>query len=219
MMKTTVVPEDFLSHHASWRAALERCIETAPEATHDRDDKAYWRHELRAFDRAFAELSSRRVVVENLLQSPVAGMSGLTVEGALAADWAAVHGSLIQARDHLQKDGVRHTWLDGGIAVAESRSKKPVPDAYLGRAFTETNESAGAQKAELFDELSVRARALGYGNLLSAISSLEHAMTQKASTIKALPPEFTALVSAVLNPQPSLEVDDDESPHQEQPQG
>ncbi len=85
--------------------------------------------------------ATERNVVQNLqgefrsmLQRPVAGLDGITIEGALGADWSAVYGSLIQARDYLQKDGARHTWLDGAIAVADSRAKVPVPDAYLQQA-------------------------------------------------------------------------------------
>lgn len=45
--------EDVLSHRGSWRRALELAIENAPEPTEDMDDKAYWRHELTAFDRVY----------------------------------------------------------------------------------------------------------------------------------------------------------------------
>lgn len=153
MTKMTVVPEDFLSHHASWRAALERCIETAPISTCEMDDKAYWQHELRAFDRAYAALAAlnTRHAMDALLQSPVAGMNGLSIEGALAADWGSVYGSLIQARDHLQKGGVRHTWLDGAIAVAESRAKVPVPDAYLGRESIDEQHQQAATAVNVGD--------------------------------------------------------------------
>lgn len=50
---TTGVPEDFLSHRVSWRTALELCTTRG-----DEDDKAYWRHELAAFDRAYSKLAA-----------------------------------------------------------------------------------------------------------------------------------------------------------------
>ena len=90
-------------------------------------------------------VETTKATVENLLQSQVAG---ITIEGALAADWGAVHGSLLKAREYLQKDGVRHTWLDGAIGVAESRAKVPVPDAYLGRESIEASEDAEGRLAE-----------------------------------------------------------------------
>lgn len=50
------IPEDFLSHQDSWRNALIKARDTAPPATVDSDDAGYWAHELRAYDRAYAEL-------------------------------------------------------------------------------------------------------------------------------------------------------------------
>lgn len=83
-------------------------------------------------------------VLRALLQSPVAGLDGYTIDKALGADWAAVHRSLVQARDHLQKGGVSHTWLDGAIGIAASRQKVPVPHAYLPRAADSVAETASA---------------------------------------------------------------------------
>jgi len=45
-----VMPEDFLSHQLSWRKAIATLAE--------QDDSGYWPHELRAFDRAYAELAA-----------------------------------------------------------------------------------------------------------------------------------------------------------------
>ena len=51
------IPQDFLTHEDAWIAALERLIELEPESTEpDVDEKAYWRHELNAMRRAYAEL-------------------------------------------------------------------------------------------------------------------------------------------------------------------
>lgn len=55
-------------------------------------------------------------------------------------------------------------------------------------------------KAEMFDELTARARALGYGNLLSAISSLERAVRREFPESTALPSAFTDALSSVLKP-------------------
>jgi hypothetical protein len=50
------IPDDFHSHKDAWRRALKQCIANAPPATHDTDDAGYWKHELTAFDRAYAQL-------------------------------------------------------------------------------------------------------------------------------------------------------------------
>jgi len=50
------IPADFHSHKDAWRRALKQCIANAPPATHDTDDAGYWRHQLTAFDRAYAQL-------------------------------------------------------------------------------------------------------------------------------------------------------------------
>jgi len=44
------VPEDFLTHHDSWRQALSLAAAG--------DSDGYWQHELRAFDAAYVALSS-----------------------------------------------------------------------------------------------------------------------------------------------------------------
>lgn len=57
------LPPDFYSHKASWIAALERLIELEPESHEpDRDDKAFWKHELKAMKRAYEELEQPRPV-------------------------------------------------------------------------------------------------------------------------------------------------------------
>ncbi|KVV07447.1 hypothetical protein [Burkholderia ubonensis] len=57
------IPDDFLTHHASWREALVIARDRAIVQPPDVDDRSYWDHELRAYDRAFAsigiELSDR----------------------------------------------------------------------------------------------------------------------------------------------------------------
>ena len=79
--------------------------------------------------------------IENVLGGLVAGMHGLTTEDSLCADWRAIHGVLVLAQDRVQKDGTRHTWLDGAIALAKSRSEVPIPAAYLRRDASEAVES------------------------------------------------------------------------------
>ena len=47
---------DMGTHYQAWRAAINQCIACAPEPFEDQADRAYWQHELRAFDRAFTAL-------------------------------------------------------------------------------------------------------------------------------------------------------------------
>jgi PTH2 family peptidyl-tRNA hydrolase len=49
------LPEDFITHRVSWRNAIIAARDAAPLPTEDQDDRGYWEHELKAFDRAYAE--------------------------------------------------------------------------------------------------------------------------------------------------------------------
>lgn len=46
------VPADFITHRDAWRDGLNRAVRYAK----DSDDASYWMHEVRAFDRAYAQL-------------------------------------------------------------------------------------------------------------------------------------------------------------------
>lgn len=51
------IPANFTTHRSAWRKAIELAIKNAPASSApDEDEKAYWEHELAAFDRAFARL-------------------------------------------------------------------------------------------------------------------------------------------------------------------
>lgn len=50
------VPEDFYTHQRAWRKALVIAYQHGEFQQPDIDDKAYWLHELAAFDRAYAML-------------------------------------------------------------------------------------------------------------------------------------------------------------------
>src|SRR6266571_1979378 len=51
--------DDLVSHREAWRVAIVRTMGNSPPATVDSDDKLYWHHELRAFDRVFAALAAQ----------------------------------------------------------------------------------------------------------------------------------------------------------------
>ncbi|HEP6430584.1 TPA: hypothetical protein VDB83_004907 [Burkholderia cenocepacia] len=50
------IPDDFRTHHKSWREALVIARDRAIVQLPDVDDRAYWEHELAAYDRAFASI-------------------------------------------------------------------------------------------------------------------------------------------------------------------
>ena len=62
------VPDDVITHRNAWRKALEMAVAAAateaPEAP-DTDDKAYWVHELNAFDRTFDRLAALVDIADN----------------------------------------------------------------------------------------------------------------------------------------------------------
>ncbi|MGY3581885.1 hypothetical protein ACVIGB_000044 [Bradyrhizobium sp. USDA 4341] len=56
----TSLPHDFFTHRDAWRSAIVAMRDAAPSRTEDMDERAYWDHELRAFDRAYADLAAAR---------------------------------------------------------------------------------------------------------------------------------------------------------------
>lgn len=48
--------EDLKTHRRIWRNALEGMRDTAPPSAEDFDDRGFWEHEIRAFDRTFDAL-------------------------------------------------------------------------------------------------------------------------------------------------------------------
>ncbi|NTF17531.1 hypothetical protein G6L37_03910 [Agrobacterium rubi] len=61
-MSTQIDFTDLMSHRAAWRQALELAIESAEVRAPDIDDKAYWTHELKVFDRTVGILDRVAVV-------------------------------------------------------------------------------------------------------------------------------------------------------------
>ncbi|ERJ38767.1 hypothetical protein L810_6984 [Burkholderia sp. AU4i] len=53
------IPDGFRSNHEAWRLALNIALDRAKRQDPDVDDKAYWEHEIRAFDRAFESVGIR----------------------------------------------------------------------------------------------------------------------------------------------------------------
>lgn len=48
--------DDMKTHRAAWRNALVVARDSQPPAAQEGSDRAYWEHELRAFDRTFEVL-------------------------------------------------------------------------------------------------------------------------------------------------------------------
>lgn len=60
-VKPAALPGDFYSHQQAWRSALVIALANAAPSSEDQDDAGYWRHEIAAFDRAYAELTAQPV--------------------------------------------------------------------------------------------------------------------------------------------------------------
>ena len=78
------VPADFVSHRDAWRKALLIAARDAKVDAHEgQDDKAYWRHEIAAFDRAYNELAAQPapVVPDGFALVPVEPTIGMLIAG------------------------------------------------------------------------------------------------------------------------------------------
>lgn len=53
------LPEDLFTHKDAWRAALECALVTVVDTDCENDNKSYWEHELKVFDRVFAALEAQ----------------------------------------------------------------------------------------------------------------------------------------------------------------
>lgn len=74
------IPDAFRSNHEAWRLALTVAQDLAKVQGPDIDDKAYWEHEIRAFDRAFASVGIR------LADGKLPELTELGVESLRAGD-------------------------------------------------------------------------------------------------------------------------------------
>lgn len=57
----------------------------------------------------------------------------MTADELEQANWKAVLATLKQAQEYLEKDGCRHTWLDGAIDIANQGSIGKAPQAEIER--------------------------------------------------------------------------------------
>lgn len=48
--------EDLATHYRAWRVALMHAMRSADPKTEDTDDRGWWRHEIKVFDRTVAAL-------------------------------------------------------------------------------------------------------------------------------------------------------------------
>ena len=74
------IPDGFKSNHEAWRLALTIARDLATVQGPDIDDEAYWQHEIRAFDRAFASVGIR------LADGQLPELTELGVENLRAGD-------------------------------------------------------------------------------------------------------------------------------------
>lgn len=65
-----LLPDNLLSHRASWLRAMDRLIELEPESTEpDMDEKGYWRHERQAMLDMYAYLEAHPTPVQKVQES------------------------------------------------------------------------------------------------------------------------------------------------------
>lgn len=139
------MPNDFITHQDSWRQAIERLIELEPEAIKGEvDDRAFWRHELAAFDRAYAELEAARTASAE----PVAWVTQCRNSG------------LIEQCEPDEKAS-NTDWTDAFPVYT-------APDALQAEGTT-----SDKYRAELYDEVWQKARDMGYGNVTDALAAIE----------------------------------------------
>ncbi|WEM34493.1 hypothetical protein [Xanthomonas phage X1] len=60
---TTTIHHNFVTHKDVWRKAIELAIENSPPRDYDQDDAGFWRHELKAFDEAYAQLETQDLIL------------------------------------------------------------------------------------------------------------------------------------------------------------
>ncbi len=102
------LPDDLFTHRSAWRDALENCIMSCTEIG---GDASYWKHELRVFDRTWANLfpsagpGELRVVVAKLsggVGDPAAQALVVRLRDTLKALLAVVKAEpSLQGREHI----------------------------------------------------------------------------------------------------------------------
>ncbi|MBR8427286.1 hypothetical protein [Burkholderia cenocepacia] len=97
----SAIPDDFRTHHSAWREGLviarDRAIVQAPDV----DDRAYWEHEISAYDRAFAGIGiAIGAATESAVKVPIVtladGYNGHTVR--FDANPLEIDGELVKLR-------------------------------------------------------------------------------------------------------------------------
>lgn len=116
-MQNKFIPNDFFTHQQSWRKALVIAEANAKVEAPDVDDKAYWQHELAAFDRAYRELQMREDKSTETENSKLADD-----DGAISAAMAAGNKLGIKSTDAAQIVGA---YL---LALEESEKAKKAPE-------------------------------------------------------------------------------------------
>ncbi|WP_206146746.1 hypothetical protein [Burkholderia sp. Tr-20390] len=73
----SAIPDDFRTHHSAWREGLAIARDWSVVQPPDVDDRAYWEHELKAYDRAFAAIG-----IKPVQELPAIGIATGNVAGA-----------------------------------------------------------------------------------------------------------------------------------------
>lgn len=122
------IPNNFRTHRSAWRSALALARDSCAPKTEDTDDRAYWEHELAAYDRSFDRLE--RLMRDAEPVPPGETLAEWAVRATPAeierANWRAVAHCVRKLRDELQKDGCRRSWIDPYLDIAESCGGEPL---------------------------------------------------------------------------------------------
>ncbi|CAJ6611449.1 Uncharacterised protein [Burkholderia pseudomallei] len=97
----STIPDDFRTHHSAWREGLVIARDRAIVRPPDVDDRAYWEHELSAYDRAFATIGiAIDAATESVAKVPMVtlsdGYNGHTVR--FDANPIEIDGELVKLR-------------------------------------------------------------------------------------------------------------------------
>lgn len=195
------IPANFTTHRSAWRKAIELAIANAKSGSVDEDEKAYWEHELAAFDRAFSRLLDNPEPVREALDTKdgesttvrfcedvladIANRLGVTVGDELPTTAALI-------LEALDKQGA-----PGEAKLAQMRAAfhvnmlRAFPDLTHEQIAAEIARVVGAQASESMNDrptwADVQAREKDIRGLQSTVTELRQALEVKAGAQSVVP--------------------------------
>jgi hypothetical protein len=195
------IPANFTTHRSAWRKAIELAIENAKSGSVDEDDKAYWEHELAAFDRSFSRLLDNPEPVRESVESKDGESTALRFCEDVLADIATRLG--VTVGDELPTTAARILEALDNQGASEDSKLQQLRAAFhvnMLRAFPEmTHEqisaeiarAVGAQASESMDDrptwADIQAREKDIRDLQSTVIELRQALEGKAGAQPVVP--------------------------------